>query len=62
MKITINTLTKSEIEVLGVMEMAEFEKYEDKALAKLGERLELDGFRKGKVPAAVVRNGRTCTF
>jgi trigger factor len=55
MKITINTLTKSEVEVLGVMEMAEFEKYENKALAKLGERLELDGFRKGKVPAAVVK-------
>jgi len=55
MKITIKKLDKSEMEILGVLEVAEFEKYEEKALEKIGERLELQGFRKGKAPKAVVK-------
>ncbi len=55
MKIDIKKLDKSEIEILGVLEVAEFEKYEDKALMRIGERMELPGFRKGKVPSAVVK-------
>ena len=55
MKTTINKLAKSEIEILGVLEVAEFEKYEDKALNVIGERLELPGFRKGKAPVALVK-------
>ena len=55
MKITIKKLDKSEVEIIGVLEVAEFEKYEDKALERIGERLELPGFRKGKAPVAVVK-------
>lgn len=56
MKITINKLEKSEVEILGILEVAEFEKYEDKALEKLGERMELPGFRKGKAPVSMVKS------
>ena len=55
MKITINKLEKSEVEILGVLEVSEFEKYEDKALERINERLELPGFRKGKAPLNVVK-------
>ena len=55
MKITINKLEKCEVEIVGVLEVAEFEKYEDKALERIGERMELPGFRKGKAPAAIIK-------
>ncbi len=55
MKTTIKKLEKSEVEIIGVLEVAEFEKYEDKALERIGERLELPGFRKGKAPANKVK-------
>ena len=55
MKITINKLDKSEVEILGVLEAAEFEKYEGKALERIGERLELPGFRKGKAPVDMIK-------
>lgn len=55
MKTTIKKLEKSELEIIGSLEVAEFEKYEEKALERIGERLELPGFRKGKAPTAVVK-------
>ncbi len=55
MKTTIKKLEKSEIEITGVLEVAEFEKYEEKALNTIGERLELPGFRKGKAPTTIVK-------
>ena len=55
MKTTIKKLEKSEVEIVGVLEVAEFEKYEDKALVRIGERTELQGFRKGKAPASIVK-------
>jgi len=55
MKITINKLDKSEVEIVGILEVVEFEKYEVKALEKIAERMELPGFRKGKVPTTVVK-------
>ncbi len=55
MKITINKLEKSEIEIVGILEVAEFEKYEGKALERIGERMELPGFRKGKAPVAIIK-------
>lgn len=55
MQITIKKLEKSEVEILGVLDWASFEKYEDKALTVLSERVELPGFRKGKVPASMVK-------
>jgi trigger factor len=55
MKITINEIGKSEVEILGILEVAEFEKYDKKAIQRIGERLELPGFRKGKAPENVIR-------
>jgi len=55
MKTTIKKLEKSEIEITGVLEWSKFEKYEEKALERAGERLELPGFRKGKAPIAIVK-------
>jgi len=55
MQITIKKLEKSEVEILGVLPVSDFEKYEDKALGVIAERLELPGFRKGKAPASMVK-------
>ena len=55
MKTTIKKLEKSEIEIEAVIELVEFEKFEDKALARISERVELPGFRKGKVPSSMVK-------
>ncbi len=55
MKITTKKLEKSEVEILGTLEAVEFEKYEDKALQTIGERLELPGFRKGKAPTNIIK-------
>jgi len=54
-KTTIKKLDKSEVEIIGVLEVAEFEKYEEKALERIGERTELQGFRKGKAPASIIK-------
>jgi len=55
MKTTIKKLEKSEVEILGVIEADDFNKYEEKALLAIGERLELPGFRKGKAPTSKVK-------
>ncbi len=55
MKTTIKKLDKSEVEITGGLEWAEFAKYEEKALEKIGERMELPGFRKGKAPANIIK-------
>lgn len=54
-KTTINKLEKSEIEIIGNLEWSEFEKYEEKALENIGQRIELPGFRKGKAPANMIK-------
>ncbi len=55
MKTTIKKLEKSEVEIIGVLEVAIFETYEKKALERIGERMELPGFRKGKAPGEIVK-------
>ena len=52
MKIT--KLPKSEVEIEGEIEAEVFESYYGKALKKIGENVELDGFRKGKVPENIL--------
>ncbi|MES2930858.1 MAG: trigger factor [Patescibacteria group bacterium] len=59
MQTTTKKLDKSQVEITGILEVIEFEKYEDKALRIIGDRLELPGFRKGKAPATVVRENVT---
>ncbi len=54
MKIKLTKLPKSEIEIEGELETDLFENYFTKALKNLGENLELDGFRKGKIPENVL--------
>ena len=54
MKITVKKLPKSEVEIEGELESDVFESYFNKALKKLGEKIKLDGFRKGKIPENVL--------
>lgn len=54
MKIKINKLPKSELEIEGEIAADAFEAYYDKALKHIGEHVELDGFRKGKAPENVI--------
>lgn len=53
-KINVKKLPKSEVEIEGEIEADVFESYFNKALKRLGEKIELDGFRKGKVPENVL--------
>ena len=54
MQLRVKKLPKSEIEIEGELEAEAFESYFTKALKKLGEAFEIDGFRKGKVPENVL--------
>ena len=50
----ITKLPKNEIEIEGELEADAFEAYFKKALQKLSENIEMDGFRKGKVPENIL--------
>jgi len=50
----ITKLPKNEIEIEGELEAEVFETYFKKALQKLSENIEIDGFRKGKVPENIL--------
>lgn len=52
--INIKKLPKSEVEIEGEIDADAFEAYYSKALKKLGENIEMPGFRKGKVPENVL--------
>ncbi len=54
MKVNINKLHKSELEIAGELDAASFEAYYTRALKKIGENLKLDGFRDGKIPESVL--------
>ena len=54
MQIKTNKLPNSVVEIEGEIDSDIFESYYDKALKKIGENVELDGFRKGKVPESVL--------
>ncbi len=53
-KINIKKLPKSEVEIEGEIDADVFESYYSLALKKIGENVELPGFRKGKVPENVL--------
>lgn len=53
-KTTIKKLPKSEVEIEGELSAEAFELYFDKALNKIGAEVEVDGFRKGKVPQNIL--------
>lgn len=47
MKIKVNKLPKSEVEIHIVVEADEFAKYHDRGFSRVQETVEVDGFRKG---------------
>ena len=50
----INKLPKSLVEIEGEIDESIFEAFYDKALQNIAEHVELDGFRKGKVPLNIL--------
>jgi len=54
LKINVKKLPKSEVEIEAELDADIFEKYWDKALKKIGENIEIPGFRKGKAPENVL--------
>ncbi len=54
MKINVTKLPKSEIEIEGELDAEILESYFAKALQKVGANVEIDGFRKGKVPENIL--------
>ncbi len=53
-KINIKKLPKSEVQIEGELSAEDFETYFPRALAKLGENIEISGFRKGKAPENIL--------
>ena len=54
MNINIKKLEKSEVEIEGEIPADVLEAYWPKAIKKIGENVEIDGFRKGKVPENIL--------
>jgi len=54
MDIEINKLENKMLEIKGEIPTEIFESYREKALARLGAEMEIDGFRKGKAPAHMI--------
>lgn len=54
LKTNVKKLPNSQIEIEGELEASAFEAYYARALSKLGENVQIDGFRKGKVPKSVL--------
>ncbi len=54
-KTTINKLEKSMVEIESGIESAIFASYEDKAITRMGERMEIPGFRKGHAPKDILK-------
>ncbi|MEI7513693.1 MAG: trigger factor [bacterium] len=52
--VKINKLPNSIVEIEGELGAEAFELYFDKALNKIGAQVEVDGFRKGKVPQNIL--------
>ena len=54
MKNTIQRLAKSQLEIKFEVPAEEFQTFVEKAIMKLGENLEVEGFRKGKAPKETI--------
>lgn len=54
MKTEIKKLPKSKIEILFEIPAEEFDKFREKAVLNLGKDLEIEGFRKSKIPKEIV--------
>jgi trigger factor len=54
-KTTINKLEQSIVEIVSSIDAEKFSSYEESALARIGEMMEVAGFRKGKAPADIIK-------
>ncbi len=52
---SIQKLTKSQLEIKCEVPTEEFQTFIDKAILKLGENVEVEGFRKGKAPKEMIK-------
>lgn len=50
----IQKLTKSQLEIKFEVPVEEFQTFVEKAILKLGENVEIEGFRKGKAPKEMI--------
>jgi FKBP-type peptidyl-prolyl cis-trans isomerase (trigger factor) len=53
--VTINKKEGSEVEITGAISWEQFSQFEEKALGRLLEHVEIDGFRKGHVPPEMAK-------
>ena len=53
---TITQLEKSRVEIRASVPAADFAGYRDRAIAGLGKKVKIDGFREGNVPAKVLES------
>lgn len=56
MEFSIQKLPKSQIEIFFEISTDEFKDYFEKAIENLGKEIELEGFRKGKVPKEILES------
>ena len=54
LKINIKNLPNSEVEIEAELAAEAFEAYFNKALKKIGENVQIDGFRKGNIPEKIL--------
>ena len=52
--IKINKLDKSRLEIIGSISKDYFNSFKDKALQNIGKEINVDGFRKGKIPENIL--------
>lgn len=52
--IVIKKLPKSQVEITGIVETADFEAFRSKALKNINNEITVDGFRKGNIPEKVL--------
>ncbi|HIQ47253.1 MAG TPA: trigger factor [Sulfurovum sp.] len=55
MKVTVNKVDEANVLISGTLDNSEIEAKIDKLAVQAGKELKVDGFRKGKVPAHVVK-------
>ena len=55
MELSINKLPECQVELKIGLSTEEFNEFFEKAVLKLGENLEVKGFRKGKAPRDIVK-------
>jgi len=55
MKVTVNNLPKSQMEILVELSVEEFQPYLEKGARKISESIKIEGFRPGKAPYEMIK-------